>query len=188
MKIAGSNRGFTIVELLAVVSILVVISGIITGVLYSTLRGSNKVKITTELSQNGTYALGFITRAVSDSRSVTRIGTTQIGILENEGDKLDCTESPSGKSITFKRLNGSTTSFACVGTDVQVDGVSLINTDQIQSDYATCNFECTQNTDDLYAIPIIKITLKLSDKSAAAPESRASSTFETSVALRNNLP
>lgn len=177
----NSNKGYTIVELLAVMSILIVISGVITGILYSTLRGSNRVKITTEVTQNGTYALGYMTRAINDSRNVLSIGGTPI---------TDCTADPipSGKSIVLKRLDGATTEFECSGTDLMVDDTSLINTDQIQSELISCTFSCSQKTDDLYAVPIINIEFELGDRDATLPEARASSVFRTSVLLKNYRP
>ena len=175
------TKGYTIAELLAVMSILIVISGVITGILYSTLRGSNRVKITTEVTQNGTYALGFMTRAINDSRNIVSIGGTPIA---------DCTAdpNPSGKSIVIKRIDGATTEFECSGAELTVDNVSLINTDQIQSDLASCTFSCTQTTDDLYSVPIINIEFKLEDRDATLPEARSSSTFKTSVLLKNYRP
>lgn len=173
------------IELLAVVSILVALTGIITGILYSTLRGSNKVKITTEVSDNGAYVISVITNAINDTRNITQVGGVDIN---------DCTGSPVGKSITLKRLNGSTTVFACSGNTIASssaslgNSTSLINTNQVQSDYSSCSFTCMQKADDLYAVPIITMNFKIGDLGVNAQELKGSATFNTSVAVRNYLP
>ncbi|HVZ66890.1 MAG TPA: prepilin-type N-terminal cleavage/methylation domain-containing protein [Patescibacteria group bacterium] len=178
-KLLTNNKGYTVVELLAVVSILVIISGIISSILYSTLRGSNKVKVTTEVTQNGTYAMSIITKTINDSRNVTQVDGVDID---------DCTASPSGKSITFQRLDGSTTTFSCSAGDIASNSASIINTNTVQVDDASCIFTCYQKADDLYALPVIGVNFKIEDKNATAEESQGSANFENSIALRNYRP
>ncbi|HVT01052.1 MAG TPA: prepilin-type N-terminal cleavage/methylation domain-containing protein [Patescibacteria group bacterium] len=177
--ILKNNKGYTIVELLAVVSILVIISGIISSILYSTLRGSNKVKITTEVTQNGTYAMSVIAKTINDSRNVLQVDGVDID---------DCTASPSGKSIEFQRLDGSTTTFSCSNGDLASNSASIINTETVKVDDASCVFTCYQKADDLYALPIIGINFKIEDKNATAEELKGSSDFQSSTALRNYRP
>lgn len=191
------RRGYTIIELLAVISILVVISGVIVAILYSTLRGSNKTKISGEISQNGGYVLSVVTNEIHDSRSVDQLGDSQI-----PGDIKDCaTVSPtpppsSSESITLRRIDGSRTTFSC--EDVAVagetvhsiaqDGVPLINTALVAVEPGSCKFTCDQSVGDLYAFPIIGVTFRLVDKNSGLPEFSASQLFETSVSLNNYLP
>lgn len=174
-----NNKGYTIVELLAVVSILVILSGIITGILYSTLRGSSKTKITTEVVQNGDYALSLITSMIIDSENVTQIGGVDIA---------DCTASPSGTSITFQRLDGSTTSLSCSGNSLSSGSATLINDQQVQVKSGSCAFYCDQKSDDPYAVPIVGVEFTLEDKSSGLFESKSQSSFKTAVSLRNYAP
>lgn len=173
------NRGYTIAELLAVISILVIISGIISGILYSTLRGSNKTRITTEVSQNGSYVVSVLSSIITDSNSVTQI---------NGGDISDCTASPVGDSITLERLDGEFTTLSCAGNTISSNSVSLINTNQVQIEEGSCSFSCAQLSDDPYAVPMIQFTFRVKDKDSAFFENQAGATFESSVSLRNYSP
>lgn len=172
-------RGYTIIELLAVVSILVIISSVIVGILYGSLRGSSKTKITTEVVQNGNYVLSVFSSAVVDSVNVTQINGVNIN---------DCTASPSGTSVTLKRLDESTTTFSCANNSVSSGSASLINESQVQIGDNSCTFYCDQKSDDAYAIPIVGVKFTLEDKNTGLFETRSSSIFETSVSIRNFSP
>lgn len=176
-KKLNSKQGYTIVELLAVVSILVIISGIISGILYSTLRGTGKTRINTEVSQSGAYALSVFTNAVVDSGSVTQI---------NDVDISDCTASPSGTSVTLRRLDGATTKFSCTNNTINKDDVSIVNNNIVS--ISNCSFTCKQKTDDSYSIPSVDISFTVSQKAGKFVELIGTSTFNTSVTMRNYAP
>ena len=184
------SLGYTLIELLAVISILVVISGIITGILYSTLRGSKKTSATIEMAQNGAYALSIISNSVIDSEDVLKVKTS-VGT-----EVTDCTKSPSGPEISLRRFDGATTTFKCellngvftVSSNSGALNVSLINTQELKVDSDYCSFSCTQKVGDPYSIPIVGISFKITDKNTGLLESAVSSTFETSVSLRNYSP
>ncbi len=190
-KLITVTKGYTLIELLAVISILLVVSGVIVGILYSTLRGSNKTKITAEMTQNGSYALSVISSNVQNSRSVVAIGDEIIpDDIEDCVVKVESTE-----SITLRKTDDSRTTFACLEVDgeddvyaLMQDGVPIIDTSKIQVKAGSCSFTCDQSAGDLYAYPIIGISFILQDKNAIASESRGESLFETSVSLNNYLP
>ena len=200
-----NQKGYTIVELLAVIAILVVISGIIVAILYSTLRGSNKTKITSEVTQNGSYVLSVFNKTLNDSRSVTMIGALNVGDIINTNDVQDCKTKPtSNTSITLKRLDGKLTRFACENIDVdgtpvsaitinndpltEIVGKPLINTRAVQVEPNSCSFSCDQSSGDLYAYPIVGVSFKIKDKNSVVAESQSSQVFQTSVSLNNYLP
>ena len=175
----NGSKGYTIIELLAVVAILVIISGVVTGILYSTLRGSNKAKISTDITQNGNYAISVISAAIIDSRAITQVGGVNIS---------DCTANPSGTSITFRRLSGGSTTFSCSNNTISSNSVSLINSEDVTVEANTCFFYCNQLSSDPYAIPIAGVTFKLTEKNSALFEAQSSAIFNTSVSLRNYSP
>lgn len=172
--------------MLTVVGILVVIGSILSGVLYSTLRGSNKVTITTAVTQSGNYAVSTITNTIINSSSVISVDGSPIN---------DCllTASPV-KSIELKNSDGSSTTLSCVqgaspnteNGSITSNGVDLINKSQVVSIYAQCSFTCTQN--DSYSSPIISFKFTISDISATTSETKASASFGSSVSLRNFAP
>ena len=173
------KKGYTIIELLAVVSILVILAGIISGILYSTLRGSAKTKITTEVVQNGNYAISVLTNLISSSSSVTGIGGVEI---------QDCTASPIGTSISLKNIDGDKYTISCSGNNISSGSASLINTHQVQIRTNSCQFYCSQKAVDPYSIPIVGIEFVVEDKSTGLFESKSSSFFKTSVSMRNYSP
>lgn len=175
----GATKGYTIIELLAVISILVILSGIISGILYSTLRGSNKTRINSEVTQNGNYAISVLTNIISSSRSVTKISGVNI---------QDCTASPSGTSISLTNIDGDEYAIACNGNNISSGSASLINTNQVQVRPDSCHFYCNQKAADPYAIPIIGVEFIIEDKSAQLFENKSYSLFKTSVSMRNYSP
>lgn len=183
LKETKSQQGYTIIELLTVVGILVVISGLIAGILYSTLRGSNKTKVSTAVAQNGTYALSVIADSVVSAYSVTAINGNPI---------IDCTASPSGKIIALKKSDGSTISFSCANNTIASGSASLLDTSQVKIDTSSlsnCYFYCYQPNSDPYSTPIVGFGFTITDKNTSTLlENKASSTFNTSVSLRNYRP
>ncbi len=181
-KINQKIFGYTVIELLAVVSILVIIAGVVSGILYSTLRGSGKVKVTGEIIQNGQYAISVVRSIIDDSRNVTLI----------DGVAPDCTQpipTPGASSITFKRLDNTTTTISCVGPPsyaIASNSASLVNTQSVK--IQNCIFSCAQLVSDPYSVPIINVTFTVSDRGTGLFESRASSVFTTSSSLRSYSP
>ncbi len=181
------QHGYTIIELLAVISILVVISGIISGILFSTLRGSNKTRVLTEVSQNGNYVTSYINNVLIDSNAVTEINGEII-----PDDLSDCTASPSGATITVKRLDGTSTAFACEDVGgvytITADDNSLVDTQVVAVEEGSCAFFCSQKSDDSYSTPIVGVSFGLEGIISDASESQGSGTFNTSISLRNFSP
>lgn len=182
-KLAG---GYTLVELLAVTSIIVIVTGLTVGVLYSTLRGGSKTKITNDVSQNGNYALSVISTVALNAESVTNVGGTDIS---------DCTALQQGNSIEFKKADGSRLSFSC---DVPSESIAsssgttttyLIDNASVRVDPSSCSFSCLQSDANPYSSPIIGVSFTVSQRSSASSfENLASSTFKTSVTMRNFNP
>ena len=173
------NQGYTIIELLAVVSILVILTGIISGILYSTLRGSSKTKITSEVTQNGNYVISVLTNMISSSTSVTKMGGVEI---------RDCTASPSGVSMSLRNIDGDEYTIFCSQNNISSGSASLINTNQVQVRANSCKFYCSQKATDPYAIPIIGIEFVIEDKTVGFFENKSSSLFKSSVSMRNYSP
>lgn len=173
-------------ELLAVTAIIVAISSLIAGILYSSLRGGNKSKVTNDVSQNGNYALSVISGTILDARAVTKIGGSAIS---------NCTLTPNGTSIELQRQDGSLISFLCDSQTNSIASTSgqtttyLIDNNSVKVDPATCSFTCKQSNSDPYASPIIDIVFTVSQKqTTSAFENVGTSTFNTSVTMRNYNP
>lgn len=180
-----SSKGYTLIELLAVSSIIVVVSGLIVGVLYSTLRGGNKTKVTNDVAQNGNYAMSVIANTALLATSVTEVGGSLIS---------DCTTERQGNSIEFETENGNRVRFVCDSQSESIASISgsltnnLIDVSAVKVDPTTCSFTCTQNNGNPYSSPIIRVSFTVSQRSGSTFESVASSPFSTSVTMRNFNP
>ncbi len=186
MKLLKKQKGYTLVELLAVTAIIVIVSGLIVGILYSTLRGGNKTRIISDVTQNGNYAISVIANTALNARSVTQVNGVPIN---------DCTTLRQGTSIQFEEENGNLITFACSLASQSIASTSgtttndLIDTSAVKVDPATCTFSCAQNNANPYSNPIIKIVFTVSQKSNGnILENSATSTFNTSVTMRNFSP
>lgn len=181
-----SNKGYTLVELLAVTSIIVIVSGLIVGILYSTLRGGNKSKITNDVAQNGNFALSIISNTALLSESVTEVGGNPVS---------DCTVRQEGTSIEFQQVDGTRVTFSCDAESESIASMSgsmttyLIDNNSVKVNPASCSFTCFQDDDSPYALPIIGVSFTVAQRSNAAGfENLAQSTFKTSVTMRNFSP
>ncbi|PIT89377.1 MAG: hypothetical protein COU27_00580 [Candidatus Levybacteria bacterium CG10_big_fil_rev_8_21_14_0_10_36_7] len=181
MKIK-KEKGYTLIELLTVISILIILFSIIGGILHSSLRGSSKAKITTAVAQNGNYALSIISNIIISSKAVTKVG----GV-----DVADCTASPSGQTITLSRADGGVSVLSCTNDTISSNSASLIDTTSVRVDstsISNCYFYCNQIAGDPYAVPIVGFGFTLQEKSATLFENKSASKFESSASLRNYSP
>jgi len=183
-----TNKGYTLVELLAATSIIVIVSGLIVGILYSTLRGGNKTKVTNDVSQNGNYALSIIANTALISEDVTKVGGVAIS---------DCTNpllSSEKTSIEFKKADGSLINFSCDAQTQSIASTSgsittyLIDNNSVKVDPTTCAFTCIQNNANPYSQPIINVSFTVSQRGSGTYENVATSPFNTSVTMRNYSP
>lgn len=182
------RAGYTIAEVLGVIFVLVIISGVVVGIISSTLRGASKARVLASVSQNGQYATNIISNIISDSRNITQINGTDID---------DCTQSPttdtiptptpSGTkpSLTLSRIDGGKTIISCDSTGVIAsNGAALINSNFVR--VSNCVFSCSQLTLDPYSVPIVNFKFTLSPLSSA--DSNSSLNFDSSTSLRVYSP
>lgn len=64
------NKGFTVVELLVVISIMVILGAIFTNILIDTLRGRNKVRAINQVKQNGQVVLDKLSNEIRNADGV----------------------------------------------------------------------------------------------------------------------
>ena len=65
------KNGFTLVELLIVVGLVLIIGTVGTSIITSVLRSYNKAQITNEIEQNGNYVLSLMENQIRNARSVS---------------------------------------------------------------------------------------------------------------------
>jgi len=188
------SKGYTVIELLAVVTILVTVTGIIAALITQTLRGSSRTNITNQVSQSGNYIASVLTNTIITAEDVIAINGETIS---------DCTQNPTGSSIEFliSERRGSVI-YACENDSISSNSaslqdedsaaVSLIDTSKLKIDTSSpsaCYFTCRQASNDPYTPPVIEFGFTLTqDLTDALYDSRDSAPFSTSVLMRSYAP
>jgi type II secretory pathway pseudopilin PulG len=181
------DMGYSLIELVVVMVVLLVVGGLIVGVVTSALRGGTKTKITNDIAQNGNYSLSVITNIISNAQKFISInsGSPVSGVLTRcDIDTASGTSGPfTGDKITVQGFDGGITVFAC-NSDGTISSNSASLTDVSQVKAESCSFTCFQS--DIYSSPRIDIAFILSNASGETTESKGSASFNTSVSFRNN--
>lgn len=194
-----SDEGFTLVELLTSVIVLVAIGSVIAGIITASLRGTNKTNTIENIRQNGNYALGQLSKDIEYALPFDGKNTG----LSNDGTayavscpfSLSPTPVPVATTYTFITLqsaNNNITKYKCASTPpaLSAEGILPIKADASLVDLTSvsllsCSFSCIQSkaTD----IPIIKINFSVGPKNSNSLVENSSPPimFETSVTIRN---
>ena len=191
-KITGKNAsymflrrkdqsGYTIIELVVVIMVMLIVGGIIVGILYSSIRGTTKARVNNNISQNGSYAITVMTNFLANAKDLIQVsdpfGNTYDTCVSDGINPVD------GVSVTIQNYDGGVTTFACQNGYISSNSASLIHTEDVEMITDTCRMRCIQ--DSFYAPPRIDISFELQNKNAQDPTTSGRSLFETSVTLRN---
>lgn len=194
VKIKNSklSKGFTLVELLASVIVLVAVGSVIAGIISSSLRGANKTNTIENIRQNGNYVLNQMSKDIEYARTFDGESTG----LSNDDGATYATSCPFSLSptptqvattyslITVESVNSRTIRYKCTSTPpvLSANETSLIDAASVS--LRNCVFSCSQTraTD----VPIIKIKFELGQENLnSLAENSGSIIFETSVTMKN---
>ncbi len=178
-----NTAGFTLIELLVVSGIMVAVSSIIAGILFSTLRGANTSTQNTAVAQNGNYALSLLSDTVKRAKRVTAMGGEPI---------TSCVTPVANAEMEIEMLDGGRIRLVCDDATRSISSQSavldqpfdLINTQEVQLVAGSCAFSCSQENE--FTTPAIKIQFELGKydgEDVLIPESQSS--FETLINIRN---
>ena len=200
MKNIKNSQGYTLIELLAVMTIIVVVGVIVAGILVSSLRGGSKSNVLDNVRENGNFAITQISKMITYSQSFNGVSTDGSFYTTNCAPAVSTSPSPSPtptatptayKYLKISSFDGGQTIFSC--TTELVNGIqvlriasnsaSLIDTSSVY--LTSCSFTCTQT--DIGHAPTISINLTLTQNNPNnLVEKGAVVTFQTSVNIRNN--
>jgi len=190
------NKGFTLVELLASIIVLIAVGSVISGIIASILRGSNKTNTIENIRQSGNYVLSQMSKDIEYALPFDGKNTGLSNIASptlydtNCAASLNPTPTPITQYsyITIESANNVITKYNCSGSTssdsvLKKDGVSLIDLTSIS--LQSCSLQCVQSkpTD----IPIIKISFKIGpiNQNKLVENSTPPILFETSVTVKN---
>lgn len=202
----GLQAGYTLVELLAVIVIMVVVGSIVATIIVNSLRGTSKTNVLNSVRQNGNYTILQMSKMIAYAQYFNGVSTDGTTYTTN-CTGLSATPSPSPspsstplptptptptpyKSIKITSFDGGITVFSCNGSadtppnTIASNSASLIDTSAVSLVANSCYFTCTQNGFGLP--PTIGINFTLSQaKTSGFAEQNASIPFVTSITMRN---
>lgn len=174
-----SQDGFTLVEMLAAMVAFVVVGGIVTAIIITTFRTTNKTNTLTIVRQNGNYALYQMAKTIRNAR-----------VLESPFPCANTSPTPVS-SITIKNVDGTNITYSCNITPtpatISSNGASLLDTTVVSLNTNMCKFSCIQTSPT--DLPIVTIQFGLSQITSSKFGDQTASTtaipFQTSVVVRN---
>lgn len=188
-----SDYGFTLIELLVSVIVLVAVGLVITGVISSSLRSTNKTNNIENIRQNGNYALSQMLKDIAYAQTFNRQTTG----LSNDYTAIppypsSCSPSPGTtyKYIAVQSASNIVVRYMCSGSELSSEGISPVKAkasliDQTSISLSGCSIICTQAS--ATDVPIIEISFTLGPKNpnGLVESSNPPIKFETSVTMRN---
>lgn len=167
----NNQSGFTFIELLVVVVVLISTGMVIGAILFSSLRGASKASILITARQNGDYAISQMTKTIRNAKS--------FGGVENITDCSSQDVSTHFNSVKITNPDNSETVYSCDSLD------SFFDTNLVKTTENSCYFTCSQNSPS--DSPTIGINFTLAQKTDnATVENTVSIPFSTSVQIRNS--
>lgn len=186
-------KGFTLIELMVVLSVFMVVGVLILSTIFIVLRETIKTNTINNVRQNGSFALSQISKTIRNAKKFEGVSSDGSTFTSNclITSVLAGTPTPTPavyKAVKITTFNDESITFSCGSNTIASNSVSLINTRLIKM--SLCNFTCFQN--NVIDPPTIGINLFLEKinptGSAILPEQTASLSpipFQTSVTIRN---
>lgn len=156
------KKGFSLIEILVVLSVFILLVFISNQIFFSTLRGTSKTQAITTVKQNGNYAVSIVQRALYNSK----------GLISCTADR-----------VNYYDADGKQTFFSCsqLGTDnayIASDSARLTSEDVR---VANCAVSCKLTT----APQEVELNFTLEKRDAIRIQEKAAFDFKTRVVLRN---
>lgn len=158
------KKGFTLLELLMVVSLLGLILVAVTQLLGASFSGASKASALQLVKENGQFALSTIERTLRNANRVTSCGGSLGFIVSEAGAEVTYTF-----DVDSDRLQKS------------VGGATSFLTDE---DLEVTNFSCVLLAGSPGTPAVYDISLTLQKPGITSPEIISATTFETTVSLR----
>jgi prepilin-type N-terminal cleavage/methylation domain-containing protein len=197
MKEFFNQKGYTLIELLAVVLILTTVGGIVTAIVATSLQGGNRSTTVNEVRQDGNFAVTQMAKMIRYAQSFE--GASITGVSDSYDTNCIPETPPQGqptptpkhyKYLKFTNFDGGQTEFICKDriTDnpktISSNSANLISSDRINLVQDSCYFICRQDNSALPPAIDIFFTLSASG-SGSLVENKSTVPFSTSVNFRN---
>jgi type II secretory pathway pseudopilin PulG len=189
MKIITGQKGYTFIELLAVIMIMITVGTVIASILVSTLRSGNKNNSLSDIRQNGNSAILQMSKMIEYAKSFDGVSTDGLDFTSCiTPTPIPLSPTPTPVPYYFVKItsfDNNQTTFGCYNQILASISSTLGEVRLVSANTnANCYFFCTQ--DSYSTSPTIQFILTLSTRNRGPlPENNASMSFNTSVTVRN---
>jgi prepilin-type N-terminal cleavage/methylation domain-containing protein len=158
-------RGFSLLEILVVITVFSILAILTTQAVFLTLRGSKKSESSTKVRENIDYSLAVIERNIRNA------------------DSLEECPLSDPNTVIYQDENGITTSFSCASEDdIGYIASASGRLTSSEVDVTSCSFTCEEGTGETNSAITVSITAQ--DASLSAMEG-GEITISTKIFLRN---
>lgn len=193
------QKGFTVIEILVVLVVLLVVGSIIVTIFTSSLRGTNKVNSIDSVRRNGNYALEQMGKMIRYARSFDGVSANGTSWSTNCVAPSIPAPTPTPTPVTYNfiritNFDGGQSIISCIkngsslgaseiaSTSASSTKVHLVDTNVVTVN--NCTIMCQQNT--IVSPPTVLIQFDLANKTTnSLLENQATISFQTSVTARN---
>jgi len=195
-KMSKNQLGFTIIELLVVMIILLSVGGLVGSIFFISLRSTNKSNLTAAVRQNGNAAITQIARQIRYAEKLEGLGNVDDATLLPSNCNDGIVDPPKFNILKVSNtnpLNDTTeyTTFACVDTDGDSLGdVLTINNEQITDRTKTKISDCSFSCINKQGVTTINVKFNMGDINGGTDTGINENVvkpikFSTSVTMRN---
>lgn len=183
MKSKKNILGFTLIEILVGISIIITASTIVIAILVSSFRTSSKTTASDIVRQNGNNAITQLSKMIQFSDGFRGVSVDSTEYIES------CVASGSQPYYYLKILIGNEEKIISCNNSkgILINGEYLFDQKRVSLVSGSCKFSCSQK--NLKETPVIGIDFSLmsslSDSSSTLPEKNTVINFKTSVKMRN---
>lgn len=180
-------KGYTIIELLVVVSLFVLISVVASSLFFNVMKNSSKTRVMTEVKQNGDFAMTTMIRMIRNAREIVtdlypcasfpEMASLQIRNPDNGLTTFEFCGASDGDLIASRSANASGHYLTCAEGRLTNDKIRLVS--------GTGSFSCYEGDELSPAWVEIRFDLTQVGSANLRPEEEAAIHFENTVALRN---
>lgn len=167
------NRGFTLIEILIVIALMAVLTGVGADLFINSLKAYQKSQIMNQLSQNGNYVMTTILNTARNAKEISLEGTNKLTITDSSQILTIFTltsETIGGKSVgVIKKKVGETTEEIITNSN-PTTGVNIVTG---ESSFAL-------STDPPQTLTV---TLKIRQ----APNTPINRAYDTTITLTNSV-